>query len=199
MALGFVLRPLAAIACAPSRGGRSWKKLVSVCAVKGFGFPGVTMPPGNWVAPAGSYRSDGGGNETVGAFETTDCSAADRKGDIAISWRNLGDLGGLVAGVLLDGSRSVGKGDIARAFGSTFASSWWISRRPSARRRAGGVRLDLSSDPRSRANPRAAANGTAGQDTQRAVFVRGRSTIESGGRCPGRAVNAGQAGPSTWP
>ena len=28
------------------------------------------MPPGNWVAPAGSYRSGGGGNETVGAFET---------------------------------------------------------------------------------------------------------------------------------
>ena len=30
----------------------------------------VQFPPGNWVAPAGSYRSDGGGNETVGAFET---------------------------------------------------------------------------------------------------------------------------------
>ncbi len=30
------------------------------------------IPPGNWVAPAGSYRSGGGGNETAGAFETTD-------------------------------------------------------------------------------------------------------------------------------
>ena len=30
----------------------------------------VKLPPGNWVAPAGSYRSGGGGNETVGAFET---------------------------------------------------------------------------------------------------------------------------------
>jgi hypothetical protein len=35
---------------------------VSVCAAKGFGFPGVTRPPSNWVAPAGSYRSGGGGN-----------------------------------------------------------------------------------------------------------------------------------------
>ena len=55
-------------------------KSVSVCAVKGFGFPGVTMPPGNWVAPAGSYRSGGGGNETVGAFETTDRLAVRRSG-----------------------------------------------------------------------------------------------------------------------
>ena len=30
----------------------------------------VQFPPGIWVAPAGSYRSGGGGNETVGAFET---------------------------------------------------------------------------------------------------------------------------------
>ena len=29
----------------------------------------VQFPPGNWVAPAGSYRSGGGGNKTVGAFE----------------------------------------------------------------------------------------------------------------------------------
>ena len=33
-------------------------------------FRGCKSLPGNWVAPAGSYRSDGGGNETVGAFET---------------------------------------------------------------------------------------------------------------------------------
>jgi hypothetical protein len=30
----------------------------------------VQFPSGNWVAPAGSYRSGGGGNKTVGAFET---------------------------------------------------------------------------------------------------------------------------------
>jgi hypothetical protein len=41
-----------------------------VCAVKGVGLQWVQFPPGNWVAPAGSYRSGGGGNETVGAFET---------------------------------------------------------------------------------------------------------------------------------
>jgi len=29
----------------------------------------VRLPPGNWVAPASSYRGGGGGNETVGAFE----------------------------------------------------------------------------------------------------------------------------------
>ena len=29
----------------------------------------VQFPPGNWVAPAGSYRSGGGGNEAAGAFE----------------------------------------------------------------------------------------------------------------------------------
>jgi hypothetical protein len=37
---------------------------------KGVDLQWVQFPPGNWVAPAGSYRSDGGGNETVGAFET---------------------------------------------------------------------------------------------------------------------------------
>ena len=36
----------------------------------GVGLPWVQFPPGNWVAPAGSYRSGGGGNEAVGAFET---------------------------------------------------------------------------------------------------------------------------------
>ena len=35
-----------------------------------MGLQWVQFPPGNWVAPAGSYRSGGGGNETVGAFET---------------------------------------------------------------------------------------------------------------------------------
>ena len=37
---------------------------------KGVGLQWVQLPPGNWVAPAGSYRSGGGGNEAVGAFET---------------------------------------------------------------------------------------------------------------------------------
>src|SRR3954470_11136619 len=31
----------------------------------------VRFPPGSLVAPSGSYRSGGGGNETVEAFETT--------------------------------------------------------------------------------------------------------------------------------
>jgi hypothetical protein len=43
---------------------------IRVCAVEGVGLQWVQFPPGNWVAPAGSYRSGGGGNETVGAFET---------------------------------------------------------------------------------------------------------------------------------
>ena len=43
-----------------------------VCAVirvRCWSSVGCNSSPGNWVAPAGSYRSDGGGNETVGAFE----------------------------------------------------------------------------------------------------------------------------------
>ena len=42
------------------------------CAVSraGVGLQWVQFLPGNWVAPASSYRSGGGGNETVGAFET---------------------------------------------------------------------------------------------------------------------------------
>ena len=42
----------------------------SVRSEKVLGLQWVQFPPGNWVAPAGSYRSGGGGNETVGAFET---------------------------------------------------------------------------------------------------------------------------------
>jgi hypothetical protein len=38
---------------------------------EGDGPQRVRLPPGNWVAPAGSYRSGGGGNEAVEAFETT--------------------------------------------------------------------------------------------------------------------------------
>jgi hypothetical protein len=41
-----------------------------LCAVKGVDLQWVQLPPGNWFAPAGSYRSGGGGNEAVGAFET---------------------------------------------------------------------------------------------------------------------------------
>ena len=37
---------------------------------QGAGLQRVRIPPGNWVAPAGSYRSGGGGNKAVGAFET---------------------------------------------------------------------------------------------------------------------------------
>ena len=37
---------------------------------KGVDLQWVQFPPGNWVAPAGSYRGGGGGNKTVGAFET---------------------------------------------------------------------------------------------------------------------------------
>ena len=37
---------------------------------EGVGLQWVQFPPGNWVAPAGSYRGGGGGNEIVGAFET---------------------------------------------------------------------------------------------------------------------------------
>jgi hypothetical protein len=33
-------------------------------------FSGCNSHPAIWVAPAGSYRSGGGGNEAVGAFET---------------------------------------------------------------------------------------------------------------------------------
>jgi hypothetical protein len=47
---------------------------------EGLGFPGVTIRPGNWVAPAGSYWSGGGGNKTVGAFETTGRLAVRRSG-----------------------------------------------------------------------------------------------------------------------
>ncbi len=75
-----LLDPLAPPAAGQDRpAGNDPNDWVSV-AVKGFGFPGVTMPPGNWVAPAGSYRSGGGGNEAVGAFETTGRQAVRRSG-----------------------------------------------------------------------------------------------------------------------
>jgi hypothetical protein len=32
-------------------------------------FSGLRDPPGKWIAPAGSSRSDGGGNKAVGAFD----------------------------------------------------------------------------------------------------------------------------------
>ena len=54
------------------RGVRLWGFAVSafVVRVQGVGLQWVQFPSGNWVAPAGSYRSGGGGDKTVGAFET---------------------------------------------------------------------------------------------------------------------------------
>jgi hypothetical protein len=45
---------------------------VSLCVrrVEGVGLQQAKVLPAIWVAPARSYRSDGGGNKTVGAFET---------------------------------------------------------------------------------------------------------------------------------
>ena len=45
--------------------GQTW-----LCAVPRVVPQWVQFPSGNWVAPAGSYRSGGGGDKTVGAFET---------------------------------------------------------------------------------------------------------------------------------
>jgi hypothetical protein len=39
------------------------------CAVRGAGQQRVQVPPGNWIAPPGSNRSGGRGNETAGAFD----------------------------------------------------------------------------------------------------------------------------------
>ena len=39
--------------------------MVKKCAVKGAGLQRVQLPPGNWFAPPGSNRNDGGGNKTV--------------------------------------------------------------------------------------------------------------------------------------
>ena len=49
-----------------------WLRSVRLCVrrAKVFDLQQVKLLPGIWVAPAGSYRSDDGGNETVGAFET---------------------------------------------------------------------------------------------------------------------------------
>jgi hypothetical protein len=38
------------------------------CAVKGTDPQREINPPGNWFVPPGSNRSNGGGNEVVGAF-----------------------------------------------------------------------------------------------------------------------------------
>src|SRR5262245_25493882 len=43
--------------------------MVFVCAVKGADLQRVQVPPGNSVAPAGSNRSGGGGNEAAEAFD----------------------------------------------------------------------------------------------------------------------------------
>jgi hypothetical protein len=57
--------------------------------VEGVGLQWVQIPPGNWVAPAGSYRSGGGGNETVGAFETV-CRFGDAASRQAVTRVNVG-------------------------------------------------------------------------------------------------------------
>ena len=49
-----------------------------MCAVKGAGQQWVQVPPGNWIAPPGSNRSGGRGNEAVGAF-----GVEGRRGDLA--------------------------------------------------------------------------------------------------------------------
>ncbi len=49
-----------------------------MCAVKGAGQQWVQVPPGNWIAPPGSNRSGGEGNEAVGAF-----GVEGRVGDLA--------------------------------------------------------------------------------------------------------------------
>ncbi len=70
----------------------------------------VQFAPGNWVAPAGSYRGGGGGNETVGAFETdvslrrcsepTGRNASERRAGLETT-NVVADLGGLlVSGVI---------------------------------------------------------------------------------------------------
>src|SRR3954471_16875037 len=47
---------------------------------KGAGLPWVQSPPGNWVAPAGSNRSGGGGNEAAGATDAKGQRVAPRAG-----------------------------------------------------------------------------------------------------------------------
>jgi hypothetical protein len=49
-----------------------------MCAVKGAGQQWVRVPPGNWIAPPGSNRSGGRGDEAVGAF-----GVEGRRGDLA--------------------------------------------------------------------------------------------------------------------
>ena len=51
---------------------------IGKCAVKGAGQQWVQVPPGNWIAPPGSNRSSGGGNEAAGAF-----GVEGRVGDLA--------------------------------------------------------------------------------------------------------------------
>jgi hypothetical protein len=50
----------------------------TLCAVKGADLQRVRFPPGNWIAPAGSNRSGGGGNEAVEAFDAKDRLAVPR-------------------------------------------------------------------------------------------------------------------------
>jgi hypothetical protein len=45
---------------------------IIACAVKGAGLQRVQLPPGNWIAPPGSNRNGGRGNDAVGAFDGKD-------------------------------------------------------------------------------------------------------------------------------
>ena len=49
-----------------------------LCAVKGVGQQRVQVPPGNWIAPPGSNRSSGRGDEAAGAS-----GVEGREGDLA--------------------------------------------------------------------------------------------------------------------
>jgi hypothetical protein len=60
------------IASAKRKGGHS-------APCEGVGLQWVRVPPGNWVAPAGSSRSGGGGNEAVGAFDVKGRSRRSRE------------------------------------------------------------------------------------------------------------------------
>ena len=85
----------AEVVAAPSSGLRLFRRLLEEMSrghaaalvpthagapCKGAGLPRVQSPPGNWVAPAGSNRSGGGGNEAAGAFDAKGRPAAPRAG-----------------------------------------------------------------------------------------------------------------------
>jgi hypothetical protein len=64
-------------AVAPSN-SRQRASTTVLCAVKGAGQQRVQVPPGNWIAPPGSNRSSGRGDEAAGAS-----GVEGREGDLA--------------------------------------------------------------------------------------------------------------------